>query len=116
MLKGEGAECTPPSFKGTFGGVIPSPEASSEGRSRSATLPKPPSWKHVNRNHSPHLRKSPSPWGGALLGTFLFPVSNCFYKLDHEKNKSIAYLFQIASGTGLGAFLSRLAQPERGLK
>lgn len=43
-------------------------------------------------------------------------VSNCAYKLAHEKNKSIAYLFQIASGTGLGAFLSRLAQPERGLK
>lgn len=43
-------------------------------------------------------------------------LSDCFYKLAHEKNKSVAYSFQIASGTGCQAFLSRLAQPERGLK
>ena len=61
---------------------------------------KPPRWKHVNRIHSPHLRKSPSPQGGTSSRTFLCPVANCFYELAQEKNKSVAYVFQIAHGTG----------------
>lgn len=43
--------CSGPLGKGTFPGA--------RGCGRNVAPAKPPRWKHANRSHSPHLRKSP---------------------------------------------------------
>lgn len=106
MLKGEGAE-RPRSLcaKGP-------PEESSHGGSHEGGAPvQPPTWKHVNRSRSPHLRQGPGLWGGTARRTFLCPVSNCFHKpLAPEANKSERCLFLPAcSGTELST-----AAPQHG--
>lgn len=87
--------------KGTFGGVI-----TPVGVTRGGAPEKPPTWKHVSRSHSPHLRQGPSPWGGTSQRTFL-PLMVFINWLGRQTRASVAYFFQIASGTGLGAFRSR---------